>query len=54
MVQFWIKSVSDYMGLATGICLSFVRFNEPFFVYLVKDFVYSCFGVLLAEEGEGI
>ena len=53
-IQFWIKSVSDYMGLSTGIILSGVRFNEPFLVYLMKDFICSCFGILLAEEGDGI
>jgi hypothetical protein len=30
-----------------------VRFNEPFFRYLIKDFIYSCFGILM-EEGDGI
>lgn len=45
--------VSNYVSLATGILLSALRFNEPFFRYLIRDFVYSCFGILMAE-GEGM
>lgn len=42
--------LANYVSLATGILLSAVRFNEPFFRYLVKDFIYSCFGILLQDE----
>lgn len=39
-----LEFIANYVSLATGIILSSIRFNEPFFKYLVKEFTYSCFG----------
>ena len=39
---------------STGILLAMVRLYEPFFLFLVKRFVYMCFGILLDEDAEGI
>ena len=49
-----ITSVANYVSLATGMLLAGVRFNEPFFRYLVKNFVQSCFGILPDGGDEGI
>jgi hypothetical protein len=39
---------------STGILLAIVRLFEPFFKFLIKQFIYMCFGVLLDEEEEGV
>lgn len=35
--------------LAAGILLAFVRTFEPFFMFIVKKFVYNCFGALYED-----
>ena len=47
-----IEQIANYVSLATGIVLSGLRFNEPFFRYLIKEFTYSCFGVLIEQNEE--
>ena len=40
--------------ISTGIWLSLVRLFEPFFIYLVKEFWYKCFGVVLKQDQDTI
>lgn len=39
---------------STGIVLALVRLSEPFFLFLIKQFVCKCFGIVLDEDKEGI
>jgi len=52
------KKLVDYVsGIAmftTGIILAVVRLCEPLFVFLIKQFTFNCFGILLDEEKEGV
>jgi hypothetical protein len=40
--------------LSTGILLAFVRTYEPFFILIIKKFLYSLFGILVEDESEGV
>ena len=35
--------------LAAGILLAFVRTFEPFFMFIIKKFIYNCFGALYED-----
>ena len=49
-----IDEISSFAMFSTGILLAIVRLFEPFFLFLIKQFIYMCFGVLLDEEEEGV
>jgi hypothetical protein len=39
---------------STGILLAVVRLYEPFFLFLLKQKVYRCFGIIVDEDKQGI
>lgn len=45
-----IDYVSGITMLSTGICLAGIRMFEPFFHFLIKKFIFNCFGVLCEED----
>jgi|TARA_B110000285_G_C15089570_1_gene598288 hypothetical protein len=49
-----VDYVSGVSMFSTGIVLALVRLYEPFFVFLIKQFLARCFGILLSQDPEGI
>lgn len=45
-----MQESSIYSALVTGIIISLVRINEPYFKFVIKREVWSWFGELLSEE----
>ena len=48
------KNISNFVTLATGFILAYVRMSEPFFKYLVKDFFFNCFGIMTEQDADGV
>lgn len=49
-----VDYVSGISMFSTGIVLALVRLYEPFFWFLIKQYVCKCFGVVIDEDKEGI
>ena len=49
-----IDLISGTSMFSTGILLAIVRLFEPFFLFLIKQSTWMCFGILLDEDEEGI
>ena len=49
-----VDYVSGISMFSTGIVLALVRLYEPFFVFLIKQFLARCFGIVLSQDPEGI
>ena len=47
---FVIDTISGTSMFTTGILLAIVRLFEPFFLFLMKQSIFMCFGILLDED----
>lgn len=52
--QIVIEYMSGIAMFSTGILLALVRLYEPFFLFLMKKFVWMCFGQTMTQNAEGI
>jgi len=49
-----VDYVSGIAMFSTGTLLALIRLYEPFFLYLLKKFIWMCFGQLLNKDPTGI
>lgn len=48
-----VDFISGVSMFSTGIVLALVRLYEPFFLFLIKQFVCKCFGILIDQDRDG-
>ena len=48
-----VDFISGVSMFSTGIVLALVRLYEPFFQFLIKQFVCKCFGIVIEQDRDG-
>lgn len=48
-----VDFISGVSMFSTGIVLALVRLYEPFFLFLIKQFICKCFGIVIDQDREG-
>jgi len=48
-----VDFISGVSMFSTGIVLALVRLYEPFFLFLIKQFICKCFGIVIDQDRDG-